>query len=69
MRVIQIYRLRLRRKRLLLRSKAKRRQLQVVVDRTAGLRPEPDLVPDRFLVRAWPDKATLDHLRAEAVSL
>jgi hypothetical protein len=39
------------------------------VARTAGLRPEPDLVPDRYLVRSWPDKATLDHLRAEAVSL
>lgn len=44
MRLIQIYRLRLRRKRLLLRAKAKRRQLQVVVNRTAGLRPEPILL-------------------------
>jgi hypothetical protein len=38
------------------------------VVRTAGLRPEPGLTPDRYLVRTWPDKATLDHLRAEAVS-
>ena len=44
MRLIQIYRLRLRRKRLLLRAKAKRRQLQVVADRTDGLRPEPILL-------------------------
>jgi hypothetical protein len=44
MRLIHIYRLRLRRKRLLLRAKAKRRQLNVVVDRTAGLRPEPILL-------------------------
>jgi hypothetical protein len=44
MRLIQIYRLRLRRKRLLLRAKAKRRQLQVVVDRTADLRPAPILL-------------------------
>jgi hypothetical protein len=44
MRLIHIYRLRLRRKRLLLRAKAKRRQLKVVVDRTAGLRPDPILL-------------------------
>jgi Glycosyl transferase family 2 len=44
MRLIQIYRLRLRRKRLLLRALAKRGQLQVVSDRTAGLRPEPILL-------------------------
>jgi Glycosyl transferase family 2 len=44
MRLIQIYRLRLRRKRLLLRSRAKHRQLQAVVDRTAGLRSKPILL-------------------------
>jgi Glycosyl transferase family 2 len=44
MRLIQIYRLRLQRKRLLLRARAKRRQLQVVVDRTADLRPDPILL-------------------------
>jgi hypothetical protein len=44
MRLIQMYRLRLRRKRLLLRAYAKRRQLQVVADRTAGWRPAPILL-------------------------
>jgi hypothetical protein len=44
MRLIQMYRLRLRRKRLLLRAYAKRRQLQVVADRTDSLRPEPILL-------------------------
>jgi Glycosyl transferase family 2 len=37
MRLIRIYRLRLRRKQLLWRAKLKRQQLQVVADRTAGL--------------------------------
>jgi hypothetical protein len=44
MRLIQIYRLRLRRKRLLLRAYAKRRQLVPVVDRTSTLRSEPILL-------------------------
>lgn len=44
MRLIQMYRLRLRRKRLVLRAYVKRRQLQVVADRTANLRPEPILL-------------------------
>lgn len=44
MRLMQIYRLRLRRKRLLLRARVKRRQLDVVADRTAGLRREPILL-------------------------
>jgi hypothetical protein len=44
MRLMQIYRLRLRRRRLLLRAWAKRGQLQVVADRTAGLRPGPILL-------------------------
>jgi hypothetical protein len=44
MRLIQIYRLRLRRKRLLLRARVKRRQLQAVTDRTAGLRARPILL-------------------------
>jgi hypothetical protein len=44
MRLMQIYRLRLRRKRLLLRARVKRRQLEVVADRTAGLRREPILL-------------------------
>ena len=44
MRLIEIYRLRLRRKQLLLRAKAKRRQLNVVADRTVGLPPAPILL-------------------------
>jgi len=44
MRLIHIYRLRLHRKRLLLRAVAKRRQLRVRADRTAGLRARPILL-------------------------
>ena len=44
MRLIQIYRLRLRRKQLLWRARLKRRQLQVVADRTASLGADPILL-------------------------
>jgi Glycosyl transferase family 2 len=44
MRLIQVYRLRLRRRRLLLRAVRKRRQLRVVSDRMGNLRPAPILL-------------------------
>jgi hypothetical protein len=44
MRLLQIYRLRWRRKRLLFRAFRKRRQLRVVTNRMQGLRPQPILL-------------------------
>jgi hypothetical protein len=39
-----------------------------VVARTVGLKPEPGLMPERYLVTAWPEASLLEHLRAEAVT-